>query len=151
MKDFVILVGLPGSGKTTYAQNAYPDYTRLSFDSIRKEMGIMTEGEKRMGTPEQEAMMRDVFQKRLSNAISEGKEIVIDNTNLKRKYRKQLVDMARKNGYNVSIVIVKTMSLKENIHRRAGQISPDVIVRMTEGYEYPQPDEYDTIKTHISE
>lgn len=151
MKDFVILIGLPGSGKTTYAQNTYPDYTCLSFDSIRKEMGIMTKNEKRMGSPEQEAMVRDVFQKRLSNAINEVKEIIIDNTNLRRNYRKPLVDIARKNGYNVSIVIVKTLSLKENIHRRAGQISPDVIVRMAEGYEYPQPDEYDTIKTHISE
>lgn len=151
MKNFVILIGLPGSGKTTYAQNAYPDYTCLSFDSIREEIGIMTKDEKRMGSPEQEAMVRDVFQKRLSNAINEGKEIIIDNTNLRRKYRKPLVDIARKNGYNVSIVIVKTLSLKENIHRRAGQISPDIIIRMAEGYEYPQPDEYDTIKTHISE
>lgn len=151
MKDFVILIGLPGAGKTTYAQNAYPDYICLSFDSIREEMGIMTEGEKRMGDTEQEAMVRDVFQKRLSNAINEGKGIVIDNTNLRRKYRKPLVDIARKNGYNVSMVIVKTLSLKENIHRRAGQISPDIIIRMAEGYEYPQPDEYDTIKTHISE
>ena len=151
MKDFVILIGLPGSGKTTYAQNAYPDYTCLSFDSIREEIGIMTKDEKRMGSPEQEAMVRDVFQKRLSNAINEGKEIIIDYSNLRRKYRKPLVDIARKNGYNVSIVIVKTLSLKENIHRRDGQISPDVIVRMAEGYEYPQPDEYDTIKTHISE
>lgn len=151
MKDFVILIGLPGSGKTTYAQNAYPDYTCLSFDSVREEIGIMTKNEKRMGSPEQEAMVRDVFQKRLSNAINEGKEIIIDNTNLRRKYRKPLVDIARKNGYNVSIVIVKTLSLKENIHRRDGQISPDVIIRMAEGYEYPQPDEYDTIKTHISE
>lgn len=151
MKDFVILIGLPGSGKTTYAQNTYPGYTCLSFDSIREEIGIMTKNEKRMGSPEQEAMVRDVFQKRLSNAINEGKEIIVDNTNLRRKYRKPLVDIARKNGYNVSIVIVKTLSLKENIHRRAGQISPDVIVRMAEGYEYPQPDEYDTIKTHISE
>ena len=41
----VMLCGLPGVGKDTYAKKTFPDWPQISLDTLRNELGISPEGE----------------------------------------------------------------------------------------------------------
>lgn len=94
MKRLVLLVGVPGSGKTTLAQRLLEKgYMSLNADSIRQELwgdpGDQREPEK----------VFELFYQRLEEALAEGKDIVIDNTNINTKHRSPILQRAIKAGY----------------------------------------------------
>lgn len=103
MQKIIIMVGLPGSGKTTYIKENLQNYTVISPDEIRIRTGegYGSTSSKVWGT----AMY--LFKK----AINEGKDIVFDSTALKRKDRSQLVRFARKNAQapiSLSAIVMET-------------------------------------------
>ena len=78
---FVMLVGLPASGKTTYAKTLKENdgYEHFSSDELRLSLGF--------GPGEGSGA---VFQKMLEGskaALQEGKSVIYDATNLSRKRR----------------------------------------------------------------
>lgn len=76
----VVLVGLPASGKSTYALDLVrsdPDkYLRINFDSLRECFfgGIWSK--------EKEALLRDIAIDIALTALVNGKDVILDNTNL---------------------------------------------------------------------
>ena len=95
MKRLILLVGIPGSGKTTLAKKLTArGFLRLNADSIREALwgdaADQREPEKVFG----------VFFKQLEEALAQGLDIVIDNTNLNQKQRKPILDRAAKAGYS---------------------------------------------------
>lgn len=95
-----ILVGPPGSGKSTYATSLPEDFVRVSQDDQGKS-GHM-----------------QVFDK----ALSEGKPIVIDRMNFSVQQRDKYISSARKAGYFVKIVEFRVSRYKclERCAQRTG-------------------------------
>ncbi len=83
--EVVILVGMPGCGKTTYCRAALPGHARISQD----------EGPRSF----------DGVLRRLGEMLAAGAPlIVIDRTNPMRRQRARFTAVARRHGYRVRIV-----------------------------------------------
>lgn len=95
----IMMIGLPGSGKSTYAKLAsLPDDVYLSSDELRYELFGHYELN-RNGELFQE------MNKRAKNALKEGKNVIYDATNLNRKKRRHFVKHVAK-GYPVHAKLV---------------------------------------------
>ena len=80
-KTMVIMMGLQGSGKSTfYAKHLAQDHVRVNLDTLK--------------TRYRERMI-------IEECFSEGKSFAVDNTNPTRADRARYISQARENGYHV--------------------------------------------------
>ena len=141
-----VMIGLPGSGKTTFAndlvKNGFADVI-VSRDSIREELGYCEKDEKVVLSKEKEDEVTNAFNNKILKAAKEGKKIVIDNLNLKKEYRNGYKTLL--SNYNVEWVYyyVEAENLSVNIARRKNQISESVFNEMIGKLEWPSLDEYE--------
>ena len=98
MKKLVLLIGIPGSGKTTLAEQLVSrGYLRLNADDIRHEvLGSAVDTR----NPEDGQKVFGIFFQRLEEALAESKDIVIDNTNINARHRGPILQRAIKAGYS---------------------------------------------------
>ena len=82
MVELVMLMGLPGSGKSTYAENRYSNYQIHSSDQIRKELYG------RQNVQENPSKVFQILHKRIRKNLEEGKSCVYDATNISSKKRR---------------------------------------------------------------
>lgn len=90
MNKFIMLAGLPGSGKSTYCKS-HPDYVHISSDTLRKEMGF--EAGEGTGVVFSEMMVRT------KESLNKGQTVIWDATDLTRKRR--MGTLAQLNKYDV--------------------------------------------------
>jgi predicted kinase len=141
-----VMIGLPGSGKNTWIERHLSDKVKqVSRDDIRVELGYCTKDEKIVGTPQQESKVSDVFNKRLVEYVKGGHDVVINNINLKKKYRDDYKKLLKKYNVKWVYVVVEAPSIEENISRREGQVPEDVLRKMYDTFTMPLSDEYDEI------
>ncbi|MBS2002548.1 MAG: AAA family ATPase [Candidatus Obscuribacterales bacterium] len=125
MKRLILLVGIPGSGKTTLAKKIVEKgFHCLSADPIREELygNAAEQGDK-------EEVFR-IFFERLEDALSKELDIIVDNTNLNPRQRKPLLERAQKAGYtDIQLWLLDVpldVCLKRNASRE--RVVPDDIV-----------------------
>ncbi len=82
--EVIILVGVPGSGKTSFAWN-FPEYSHINQD--------------RLGN-------RNDCINALKRSLSTGKSAVIDRTNISRSQRKYFIDVAKDFGAKIYCVFL---------------------------------------------
>lgn len=104
MPKILLLIGLPGCGKSTYAKFllTQENYVILSSDSLRKEL---------LGNEEDQSKNIFVFKTltdRMHKAMEEKRNIIIDATNITIKDRKQYLDAANQFGYQKEAVFINT-------------------------------------------
>ena len=138
-----IMVGLPGSGKDTWIKENISETTMLCRDNIRTEIGI--EGEKPQGTEEQENEVTRILNERLVECCKNKQDCVINNTNVSKKRRKEILDIILPYNPRVVIVYVEAPTLTDNFERRRNQVGKKVIKRMFHNFEFPEFFEYDTL------
>ena len=80
MPVMVIMMGLQGSGKSTFCATRYPEYTRINLDTLRT---------------------RKKEQTALRLALSRMENIIIDNTNPTRDDRQKYIAAGKENHYKV--------------------------------------------------
>lgn len=93
MPKFIMLIGIPGSGKTTYAKNYIEkniNTIHLSSDLIRKEL---------WGDEATQGDNNEVFtlmQNRAIEALNNGQNVIYDATNVTRKDRSGIISLCPK-------------------------------------------------------
>lgn len=116
MKKFIVIVGLPCSGKSTYVKENYPNATVISFDNTIQEMYpelSYNEAHKKVNLEEAEKTMKS----RLLDAIKKAdNDIIVDKTNLKIKSRRKLLASVSKKKFT-TIAVVFSLSETEFIKR----------------------------------
>ena len=87
MPKLLVLRGLPGSGKTTYARDLVDKlgYVRVNKDDLRK---MLHNGQHSQSKEEMVLEIRDLI---VINALKEGKNVVVDDTNIHPKHENNLL------------------------------------------------------------
>lgn len=98
-----IVVGLPGSGKSTYATNFIKDkdIEYLSSDELRAKFGS--------GETDQ-TCTNQVFghiKRMVDEFLKDGKNVLVDATNVNRKERSDYINTAKKYGTKVVVIVFK--------------------------------------------
>lgn len=99
---FILMVGIAGSGKSTYAAKlAEEGYIVHASDSIRAEFGDETD----------QSNNEEVFNllyKRVKEDLQAGKNVILDATNLRRKHRIHLLRMLQRIPCHKKCIVVAT-------------------------------------------
>ena len=144
----IYLVGLPGSGKSRYAETwmlDHPDSIYISSDRIR---GELYGDENCQDDP---GRVFDLMQKRTLDALKEGKEVIYDATNVVRKNRiallKNIPNAIVRGGYVEAVnkvCVVVWAKLEDCINRdsfRDRHVGEKVIMKMAKRFQTPWYDE----------
>lgn len=124
--NFIMLVGLPGCGKTTYARKLVEEYglEHISSDQIRMEKGMS--GDQHVG------VFEEMLVRTKENLIA-GKSLIYDATNLHRKYRKALLENIKKcNAYKICIFFTEPFDVCMERNKQRGQYAVVPEYRMYE-------------------
>jgi len=138
-----ITVGLPGSGKSTYAKNFIKDkdVEYLSSDSLRAIYGK---------SEEDQSVTSIVFghiKKTVDEFLKDGKNVLVDATSVNREERSDYINTAKKYGAKVVAIVFKMdrQGLIERNKKRGeqgGRVVPDwVIDKMLNKFAEPSYDE----------
>ena len=134
-----IAVGLPGSGKSTYATEFIKDQRveYLSSDSLRAVFG-KNESDQSV-TPKVFSHIKT----KVDEYLKDGKNVLVDATSVNRKERSDYIKTAKKHGAKVVAIVFK-MDRQGLIDRnkkrgeQGGRVVPtNIIDRMLSKYEDP--------------
>ena len=136
----IILVGVPGSGKTSYAKkymNACSDEVKyLSSDAIRQEL---YGDESIQGSP---AEVFALMQKRAVEALNDGYDVIYDATNITRKDRAGIIGVCPKFVHiEAHIIWAPIETCIERDAARERTVGKEVIDRMLKRFQAPYYDE----------
>lgn len=140
----IILRGLPGSGKTTWARAFIahrPWYRRVSKDMLREMLGFGRYD------AEQEKLIREMQCQIIRDLLREGYHVVVDNTNLRERDVREIkgasiIYWEGKSHLSVRVLEFHT-PLEECIRRdalRSNPVGADRIREMAERHEWGIPD-----------
>ncbi len=144
MKTVIIMVGIPGSGKSTWVQkdlvNQKESYIVLNADTIRKEL---YGDEAIQGNPKTVfQILYDKFRRAILN--KDIKTIYIDNTSVDAKSRKQIFEILEKNCPECKIkikVFDDFEKAKKQNKERSRVVPDDVMNKMINKFKYPEKTE----------
>jgi predicted kinase len=135
MSTLSIMVGLPGSGKSVYAEQL--GITVVSPDSFRKAMGNLF-------NPKAEKMVWATIDLAVRGLLIAGNDVVIDATNVTKARREPWVKMAKEltdEPLSIFVVDIDTYLCKERNANREYPVPESVVDRMALSFEMPTNDE----------
>jgi predicted kinase len=150
---FLMLIGLPGSGKSHWTKNflvSNPDYVVISSDDIIEEKCAEVNCTYSEGFEKFIGYATSEMKRRFKMAISEGKNIILDQTNMSKKSRSSKMQQLSDDYVTTAVVfIVPDNILKDRLKKREEEtgkvIPPFVITTMARSYNAPTKDEFDKI------
>ena len=146
MAKLIVLVGLPGSGKSSYANNVLLEADKNtvlhSSDNIRQELF----GD--ASSQENNALVFETMHKRVKEDLRNGKTVVYDATNVTRKSRRGAINLASKEDELECHVVWAPVNECINRDRtRSRTVGKQVIDKFLRRWQSPFYDEgFDTIK-----
>lgn len=135
MSKFIMLIGLPGSGKSTYVTRYESKNTNTAIvcpDDIREEL---------TGNVNDQSHNTEVFEiayKRIKEFLEADLDVIFDATNLNRKRRISLLKTLPKDTLKIAVVFAVAFSLcKEQNEQRSRVVPYDVMDRMYKNFQVP--------------
>lgn len=131
-KHFLLVRGLPGSGKTTYVKDMCPDYLHYEADMYFEQDGDYNFDNSKLG---------DAHRWCLANfnlAIKRGLNVAVANTFTTMKEMRNYLKVAKEAGYEITIVEMKTNY--GSIHN----VPQSTLDRMQSRWQKVPSDMYDT-------
>ena len=113
MLDMVIMIGLQGSGKSTFCAAHYPEYTRINLDTLRT---------------------RKKEHDTLLLALNRKENIIIDNTNPTKDDRKKYIQAGRAQKYKIIGCFMQSRlqdCIERNNARTGKDRIPDIAISCT--------------------
>ena len=148
--SLILLCGIPGSGKTTYAEKYIKKHfntVHLSSDKIRAELwgNEVTQGDN--------DEVFSLMQSRAIEALNNGQNVVYDATNITRKDRAYIISLCPKFvKIECHIIFTPIETCIERDAARKRTVGKDVIDRMLKKFQAPYYDEgIDNIYIHYSD
>ena len=135
----ILLCGIPGSGKTTWAKNYIsknPDFVHLSSDAIRAEL---YGDENIQGNPVE---VFTLMHKKAVESLNAGYNVVYDATSMTRKDRASIISMCPKFTHiqcNIIWAPIETCIERDTTRERT--VGKEVIDRMLKRFQMPYYDE----------
>jgi predicted kinase len=137
----IILCGIAGSGKTTWAEDLMDKYgyetaSYISSDAIREELKCIEDMSKNN-------QVFEIFEQRYIDSLKRGKDVILDATLLKKSYRAKYIQIAKEyNAYTMCIFMdIDTQTAIERNAKRGRKVPEDVIIKMANSVEVPAKDE----------
>ncbi len=129
------LIGLPASGKSTFAKS-HPECVTICPDEIRQEF---------FGDAANQSHGDLVFAvawARINQALAENKDVIFDATNCQRKYRKSIFKNTPKETKHVAVVFNTPIDVcKKRNSKRNRKVPESVIERMSAKFSKPTKEE----------
>lgn len=131
--EFVMLVGLPGSGKSYFCNQFYKNYAVVSSDSARS---ILYSDSSIQGDPKE---VFDYLHSKITEFIKSGKSCVLDATNINSKKRIQFLNSISNLRVRKKVTVLGTpyeVCLQNNIERQQ-DVPESIIHRMYKSFDMP--------------
>jgi predicted kinase len=142
--EVIFLVGIPTSGKSTFSNNPkYSKYVRVSSDDILQEIAKERQQSYNTIFKANIRFAQIAMMKVLRKAIEENKSIIIDQTNLTKKSRREKIKLIPPHYRKTAVYFIIDLktALKRNTQRPGKIIPPDILERMMSQYELPTIEE----------
>jgi predicted kinase len=144
---FIMLVGIPGSGKSTYANQCKNDSTiYLSSDLIRKELY----GDE--GCQDDSSRVFNLMHERTLEALKSGYDVIYDATNLTRKSRRSILSQIPAYVNKKCVIVWAPISYCISRDMCRGRVVGEAVIdKMLKRFEAPFYDEgFDDIEVYYS-
>lgn len=141
MSKLFIMMGAPGSGKTTWCKNNVPkNAVYISRDEIR--FNIIKDEDSYFS---KEKIVYDIFTNKINKALESGLDVYADQTSLNAGSRKKLINALNKKPDEIIGIYFTTpldIVLQRNAQRTGRALVPeDVVVNMFNSLTRPTLDE----------
>ena len=157
MAKLIILCGLPGSGKSSYAEQLIAITNTFTSDEetvVHSSDAIREELFGDAGSQEDNGRVFELMHKRTREDLKAGKNVIYDATNITRKARKSAIACANPNRDTIECHIVWA-DYRECIFRdsqRDRKVGPAVIDKMLRRWQSPWRDEgFDNIEVCLNQ
>lgn len=122
--EVIMLVGLPGVGKTTFANTFLSKYPLLELDMIREEEGL--------APLKNEGKVQQLAKERCRKFLRKKTPFVFGAVNHLKKTRNRWIGLFRGYGAKVTIAYMEKpfdVILKQNASRESGKVVPEFVIR----------------------
>jgi predicted kinase len=151
-KTFTMLIGLPGTGKTTFAKNLldYNSANRILISSDRIRFDLLNYHETGIDfDPKIEPKVWKIVNRKMNEALKDPtvKEVIFDATNLRKSRRKTFLKLAQKNEFRTRGILFSGSlgEVKARNQERERNVPEEVIERFSRILEDPEEGEFDKI------
>ncbi len=148
--ELIVLVGLPGVGKSTYARNYIhdnPTCVWMSSDAIRERLYGDANCQDNPGK------VFEIMREETVEALNNGFDVIYDATSVTRKSRYSILSATPRHVRKRCVIVWAPLDVtfsRDALRDRS--VGPEVIERMLKRFEAPFYDEgFDDISVHISD